>query len=232
MNDYLAMQMKLSVTRIFLRAVLTAFVASLCGCTIYSDEMYPEDPAADAFRSVYSETVDRFFRMTELCDFFSAYQEIKSDADAGLALAESYFGDNVYYLVYDRLSVTGWGVLGLSDDGSFLVGDSAVELWPVIPVGDRTYVSDIVTASGSHSFRSSVRDGKVVLEALSVEYVAADGVKVSLELISPVSRDMCSCGQAPLWPDAGALEVMFSGQGADDFFTVRFEDGARYMERQ
>ena len=224
-------------TAIYLTA-LAIVPMMISSCRVYDSKEYMEEPAYLLAQAAYKNFVNPLLKSAELADFFARYQEIRSDREAALALADTYFpgGWGISELYYE-MAAGYYGDIYLEDDGSFLViptwgmyylscsGVLSCDIYDigfsVVPEGDRRYSISSVTipdsydygASGSEAVISatvSCDDENIVLEECLIELPECTVTSVDGAPAVVASDDVTE--YSPAWKDRvlrnGSLEVV------------------------
>ncbi|MBO8447992.1 MAG: hypothetical protein IAC29_01810 [Bacteroidetes bacterium] len=227
-------------------SVMLAFAAlSVASCKIYDDSEVLQEPAYMVVCSTYEDCISEIFKVAELADFFSLYQDIRSDREAAMELAESYFPywineDNLYY---EEADVSGWGRIVLEEDGSFSVftdhgfwGDRYLQgtgefRYVVTETGERSFSVELSgTDTGLDLSISAVvtcDDDWVTVESCSVSYMPSStgGYTVSSVEGAPVKKVTIASGQDVYQASSGSLAYSYCLDGTvTDDFTLSFGD--------
>ena len=243
-------------TAIYLTA-LAIVPMMISSCRVYDSKEYMEEPAYLLAQAAYKNFVNPLLKSAELADFFARYQEIRSDREAALALADTYFpgGWGISELYYE-MAAGYYGDIYLEDDGSFLViptwgmyylscsGVLSCDIYDigfsVVPEGDRRYSISSVTIPDSYD------SGASGAEAVISATVSCDDENMILEecLIELPECTVTSVGGAPVTRpavyNAGDVFASSSGRldyecseesGVEDSFTLGFHDGYVTIER-
>ena len=152
----------------------------ISSCRVYDSKEYMEEPAYLLAQAAYKNFVNPLLKSAELADFFARYQEIRSDREAALALADTYFpgGWGISELYYE-MAAGYYGDIYLEDDGSFLViptwgmyylscsGVLSCDIYDigfsVVPEGDRRYSNDR-ESYGEHGFSQQEFQGEELVD--------------------------------------------------------------------
>ena len=223
--------------------LILAAAVSVASCKIYDDSDVLQEPAYMVVCNTYEDCISEIFKVAEISDFFSRYQEIRSDREAALELARSYFSylitsDDLYY---EEAVVSGWGRIVLNGDGSFTVYTrhffwsghygGRTFTYHVTPSGGRTYSLALEETDGDIDLHINAEvscdDDWVTLENCSVLYTPGqkDGYAISSVKDSPVRRVMVDAGQEVYQASSGSLSYSYCLDGSEtDDFILSFGD--------
>ena len=202
---------------------------------IYSDKDISSAPDLHLSQERYYSVFPELFRTAEMADFFSAYQLVRSDREASLALWEDYFGDRYVVLYYEEaLPYEPWGKIAVTEtEHTYLVnfgGWNSISEYLVSVDGETFSVAAFVGEEEQYKAEMSVTGGVVSVNSLSVVSDDGFGTTVTMEVLEPVSVTRCSHGEYETFPSSGAISYVLHGK-VDDEFVVRYDGNGCVIER-
>lgn len=224
--------------------LFSALAAALffCGCT--RDAAYIEnvdDPGYDIFSRTYEWHVNNLFRCAELADFYSRYNDIRTDRAESEALADSFFGDRWTDLYYEKVSVYMVGTMRMTGEGQYEFDPVFVPDWRDTSFVMKVNVEDgvIGVACDSETFKAEasmrVENSTVYMDSLTSLYRDASGSEMEICTdgdSGEISLPECTSERIVYVPEAGELAVKVTGaRKVRDAFRIVFEPGRTGVER-
>ncbi len=204
----------------------------------YHDE-YTSDKEEDVYRIVQNDLLSASFRLVELTEVFSGYQEIRSDREKALKYVKGFF-DTSNYVYYEYMHIHDWGKIYLVEEGIY---KATPEYWRSFWIALNTprQVRIETTAPHCYSFASTeesavwdikaeVQDLTVRISELTVSIASDTFGTAAIETIEPMEMPMCSNGKGKLEPTCGRIRIRYRSSYADKVFEVEFhEDGKTFI---
>lgn len=215
-------------------AVLSAFCLTACDPDDYEyHDEYTSSEVEDAYTIVQTDLISASFRVIELAEVFSGYQEIRSEREKALRYVESFFNtrSRVYY---EFIAIDRWGRIDLMDDGSFTAKPSnwksywialntPRELHIQMPQ-EHSYSASCTSEEGTWKIEAEVRDYYIRMSELTVDLESDRLGSVAIEVTEPLVMPMCNKGKGKLEPVSGKLAVRYKSRYADHSFEVEFQE--------
>lgn len=219
-----------------LLAIGAAVCLSSVSCMVYSDKDISPAPDLTLSQESYYSVFPGLFRVVEMADFFSAYQLIRSDRDASLALWREYFGNCSVSLYYEEASLgIPWGDIRVTgSEDTYLV---SLETWGffendyLVTVHDGSFtVSVCKNDEVLYVAEMSVAEGVVYVNSLNMVSDDGAGTEVAMKVVEPVAVSRCQEGAYAVYPEAGAISYVVRGK-VNDEFVVRYDGNGCVIER-
>ncbi|MDE6146862.1 MAG: hypothetical protein K2G18_02250 [Bacteroidales bacterium] len=215
---------------IFLSVVLMS-----CG-KVYKD-IDTIDTEEAACSIVLNDLISPSFRLIELAEVFSGYQNIRSDRERALDFVDGFFGTQ-YLVYYEFMDIGNWGRIELLDDGTFT---AAPRYWRghwIACSMDRTVKISVprehcYSAAGTsgeavYVFKAEVDGDTITMTELNVNYETEKyGVPkcaVKLEIVDSLEIPMCKNGKCKREPISGKIKIDYQSRYIKKTFQVEFHE--------
>lgn len=224
-----------------LGAVITMLVATACP----NKEVYIPDPdpyTLDTEEAVYTivlnDLLSPSFRIIELAEVFSGYQDIRSEREKALRFVESYF-DTRTYVYYEYMEINNWGRIDLLPDGSYTaVHDTWKRYWIAQNMNKETAIQSPekhkYTSSSTAKEKviwdmtASIADYVITMSELHVRYEDMLWGRrehlAEITVLEPLGMPMCNQGKRKIEPVSGKIAVRYRSENADKEFNVEFHE--------
>lgn len=214
-------------------------------CEVYNDEQYMEEPGYILVQRTYSDYIHDIFRVAELSDFFRQYQDIRSDREAAVSLAENYFHESFSWdrcLYYEQADIDGWGKIELAKDGTFRVRSCIGynRIFNVSHLGGRRFAISFGSQGNKYddllSLSATVNcdEDWVTLETCSFSCSFPDSGFCSVSSVesAPVRKGIVSGQGLTYAPQSGRLAYeYYDDYGSEDSFETSFSEDFQTVER-
>lgn len=220
--------------------LLTAAAVLALSCEyeyVYDDDIHNSDKETDIYKIVHTDMISASFRIIELAEVFSIYQEVRSNRELALNHVEKYFGtqNSVYY---EFMSIYEWGQVKLLQNGTYtaipsnwksywIALNTPREVHIEIPQEHHYTVSNI-TNKNIWKIEASVEDSKTItishLHAKAhSDYFGTAEVKLLEDLMMP----MCKNGYRKLEPVSGKIQISYETENFSKSFQVEYHESGK-----
>lgn len=206
-------------------------------------EFNDPDKEEAVYSIVWGNLLSPSFRIIELAEVFSGYQEIRSEREKALRYVDSYFStrSNIYY---EFMDINFWGRIDLMPDGSFTVMPDIrrfywiannMPLEVVVKSPEKhTYISS--STSGNDpvwDITASVEDYMITMTDLDIRFKREFRLiehSVEMKVLEPLTMPICSKGVYKMEPVSGKISIRYKSSEADRTFKVEFnEEGKTFI---
>ena len=198
-------------------------------------DIYMIDTEEAVYSLVQNDLLSPSFRLVELAEVFSGYQEIRSDREAALDYVYGYFNTR-NYVYYEFMSIYNWGRINLEFDGSY---KAKPDYWKYYWIAGNMNREVHITMSQKHSyeaegladdavydFKASVENSTITMTELhahyETDYFGKPRHKADIKVLEPLEMPMCQNGKGKLEPVAGKIEIDYRSRYARRNFQVEF----------
>ena len=221
---------------------LTSLTMSMISCDRdFENEIYQDASMIDTEEAVYTvvqnDLLSPAFRLIELAEVFTGYQEIRSDRSKALEYVKGFFGSS-NWVYYEYMSFDRWGKINLNFDGSytaypkywkaFWIGCNMDRTVQIVSPQDHQYDATGTAEDSIYDFNGSVLDGTITMSALhasySTELFGTPEFRAELEIIESLEMPMCKDGKGKLEPVSGKIRIDYRTRYAKRAFEVEFHD--------
>ena len=225
---------------IYIKLLVTTFLAStLLSCQekefAYHDE-YTSDKEEDVYRIVQNDLITPSFRIVELAEVFSGYQEIRSERERALNYVASFF-DTRYYIYYEYMQISAWGRIDLLDDGTFkakpehsryfwIAGNTPREVMIENPSA-HCFSTSSISETALWNIEAEVKDDVIKTSDLNTLMTSDTFGMAKTETLEPLEMPMCSKGMQKQEPVAGKVKITYRSEYADKSFEVEFHENGK-----
>ena len=200
----------------------------------YTDP-YETDTEEAVYSIVQNDLISPAFRLVELAEVFSGYQEIRSNRELALSYVEMYF-DTKYFVYYEYMTIDRWGNITLELDGSYKAKpDGWTKYWIACNMNrevqitmpqEHSYVATGVADGSVYEFKAEVENSTITMTELHAHYetdlFGKPAHKVDIKVLEPLEMPMCKNGKGKLEPVAGKIEIDYRSRYAKRTFQVEF----------
>lgn len=202
---------------------------------VYHD-VYDSDNEEDIYRIMLNDLITPSFRVMELAEVFSGYQEIRSDRETALRYVESHFGTR-YYVYYEYMNIYDWGRIDLMDDGSFIATPAN---WRYYWIASNTprelqiespsahcYTASCTTSTTTWDIEAEVKGERAVISTLTTDMNSDMYGYARMKVLEPLEMPMCSNGRRKVEPTSGKVKIWYRSPNADKIFEVEFHESGK-----
>lgn len=228
--------MKRLCSKIALAVILiTAAISCQKRNEVYDPDPSMQDTEEAAYSIVLNDLLSPAFRLIELAEVYSGYQEIRSNRAQALAYVKGYLGTELW-VYYEYMDIDHWGKIELNDDGSFTAKPDYWKYYWIAGNLDtsvniqspeaHTYVATSTGKDNTYSFTAKVEDGTITMTDLSA-YFKMEMYRLSyakLDILEPLEMPMCKNGKRKLEPVSGVIQIDYSSSTAKRKFKVEFQE--------
>lgn len=224
-----------------LGAVMTMFMTTACPEKEYvaDPDLYETDTERAVYTIVRNDLLSPSFRIIELAEVFSGYQEVRSEREKALRLVESYFNtrNEVYY---EYMNIGHWGKIYLLQDGSFkATPDYGWRSWwialnmprevAIQSPQEHTYTTSTTSEDGTATWdmKATVEDYTITMTKLHACYedeVFGTYHIAEIKVLEPLTIPMCNQGQGKIEPVSGKISIRYRSPYANREFSVEFHE--------
>ena len=230
----------MNIRHAVLSVLLTAFC--LTGCNPieyeYHDE-YTSDKVEDAYAIVQNDLISPSFRVIELAEVFSIYQEVRSNREVALSYVERYFNTN-RQVYYEFMDIDRWGKITLMDDGSFTAKPSNWKYYWIAMNTPRDlhiqspqehfYSGSSTSDKGTWDIEAEVSNYYTKVTDLTIDLDSDAFGTVKIELKEPLEMPMCKNGRGKLEPVSGKITIRYKSKYANHTFEVEYnKNGKKFI---
>ena len=200
----------------------------------YTDP-YETDTEEAVYSIVQNDLLSPSFRLVELAEVFSGYQEIRSNRELALSFVEKYFNTK-YFVYYEYMTINWWGTVSMEFDGSYKAKpDSWKKYWIACNMNrevhmtmpeEHTYVATGLADDSIYDFKAEVKNSTITMTEFHSHYetdkFGNPTHKADVKILEPLEMPMCKNGKGKLEPVAGKIEIDYRSRYAKKTFKVEF----------
>lgn len=215
--------------------IITAFTS----CKETYEDLYQDPSEQDTEEAAYSivlnDLLSPAFRLIELAEIYTGYQEIRSDREQALEYIKGYLGTQ-NWVYYEYMDIDRWGKIELNNDGSFTAKPDYWRYYWIAGNLDLSvniqspevhiYIATSTGKDNTYSFTAKVEDGTITMTDLSA-YFKMEIYRTSyakLDILEPLEMPMCKNGKRKLEPISGKIKIDYSSSAATKKFKVEFHE--------
>lgn len=222
-------------------SVAASVMLTMASCYGPDDYIYQDPASIDTEEAVYSvvqnDLLSPSFRIIELAEVFSGYQEIRSNREQALDYVYDFLGTK-YRIYYEFMDIDRWGRIDLNSDGTYTVKPDYWKYYWIacnmnrtvqieMPV-DHAYNASGMAENSQYDFSADVADNTITMSELHVSYTTDLFGKpihfVKLDILEPLQMPMCKNGKGKLEPVAGKIQIDYQSKDARRTFQVEFHE--------
>lgn len=220
-------------------AVAVILIATAISCKEKYEDTYQDPTKIDSEEAVYSivlnDLLSPAFRIIELAEVYSGYQEIRSNRTQALEYIKGYLGSQ-NWVYYEYMDIDRWGKIELNDDGTFTAKpDFWRSYWIASNLDLRvniesleahSYIAKSISTDNTYSFTAKLKDDTITMSNLSADF-RMEAYRTSyakLDIIEPLEMPMCKNGIRKLEPVSGIIKIDYSSSAATRVFKVEFHE--------
>ena len=220
-------------------ALAVILITAITSCKKKYEDSYQDPSMQDTEEAAYSivlnDLLSPAFRLIELAEVYTGYQEIRSNREQALEYIKGYLGTQ-NWVYYEYMDIDRWGKIELNDDGSFtakpdywryywIAGNLDLSVNIQSPEA-HTYVATSTGKDNTYSFTAKVEDGTITMTDLSA-YFKMEMYRTSyakLDILEPLETPMCKNGKRKYEPISGKIKIDYSSSTATKKFMVEFHE--------
>ena len=222
--------------------LLAAFCLTACEPEEYEyHDEYTSSAVEDAYAIVQNDLISPSFRVIELAEVFTIYQEVRSNREVALSHVERYFNTN-RQVYYEFMNIDRWGKITLLDDGSFTAKPSNWKsFWIALNTPrelhiqspeEHHYSASCTSDEGTWNIEAEVKDYYIKISELTVDVKSDTFGSVKIETSEPLEMPMCKNGRGKLEPVSGKITIKYKSRHANHTFDVEYnESGKKFIMR-
>ena len=225
------------------KALMAVLLAAVCLTACDKEEEYHEEYSSiegeDAYTIVQNDLISTSFRVIELAEVFTGYQEIRSNREMALSFVESYFNTR-RQIYYEFMDIDYWGKITLMDDGSFIVKPSYWKnYWIALNTPrelhiqspqEHIYSAESTSDKGTWNIEAEVSNRYTKIYELTVDLKSDIFGTVKIALNEPLEMPMCKNGKGKLEPVSGKITITYRSNYADHVFEVEYnKNGKKFI---
>ena len=215
-------------------ALLTAFCLTACEPEEYEyHDEYTSSEVEDAYTIVQNDLISASFRVIELAEVFSGYQEIRSEREEALRYVESFFNTR-RQIYYEFMDIDRWGRITLMDDGSFTAKASNWKYYWIAMNTPRElhiqspeehfYSASCTSEEGKWDIEAEIKNFYIKISELTIDVKSDILGSVKIELKEPLEMPMCKNGKGKLEPVSGKIAIKYKSTYANHTFDVEYSE--------
>lgn len=224
-----------------LGAVMTMLLATACPEKEYTadPDLYEIDSERAVYTIVRNDLLSPSFRIIELAEVFSGYQEVRSEREKALRFVESYF-DTRSQVYYEYMNIGNWGKIYLLQDGSFkATPEGGWRSWwialnmprevAIQTPQEHNYTTATTAEDGTATWNmtASVEDYTITVTELDACYedeLFGSYHIAEIKILEPLTMPMCNQGQGKIEPVSGKISIRYRSPNANREFQVEFHE--------
>ena len=223
-------------------AILAAFCLTACEPEEYEyHDEYTSSAVEDAYAIVQNDLISPSFRVIELAEVFTIYQEVRSNREVALSHVERYFNTN-RQVYYEFMNIDRWGKITLLDDGSFTAKPSNWKsFWIALNTPrelhiqspeEHHYSASCTSDEGTWNIEAEVKNYYIKISELTVDVKSDTFGSVKIETSEPLEMPICKNGRGKLEPVSGKITIKYKSRHANHTFDVEYnESGKKFIMR-
>lgn len=205
------------------------------------DEIYQYITSIDTEEAVYSivqnDLLSPSFRIIELAEVFSGYQEIRSNREQALDYVYDFIGTR-NQIYYEFMDIDRWGRIDFNIDGTYTVDPN---YWKAYWIGcnmdrtvkiempmDHSYNASGTAENSTYEFSAEITEDIITMSALHASYstdlFGNPTHFIKLDLLEPLQMPMCRNGKGKLEPTDGKIQIDYQSRSARRTFQVEFHE--------